>query len=83
MDGGADIERPTEIAPRLRPLFLAFIHDHLQVMELLLKRGADPNAAHPDEHCMLIHWVASRGNLNVFKLLVKFNVDINAKVGLK
>jgi ankyrin repeat protein len=53
LERGADPKMPEEAAPQGRPLFEACCRNHLQVAELLLEHGADPNAGVDSSGCCL------------------------------
>ena len=58
------------------PLFHAVCEDNLEVLEILLKHGADPNANNGVNTALMI--AARRGFTNIVKVLVSAGVDVNA-----
>jgi len=58
------------------PLIEAAIVDNLEITELLLKRGADPNQQDVTGGTPL-HWAAENNNANLCTLLLKYRADPN------
>jgi ankyrin repeat protein len=59
------------------PLHRAALNGHIEVMDFLLKRGADIQAK-VDTHWTALHIVADDGNLDAVKFLVSKGADVNA-----
>ena len=49
---------------------------HLEVIQLLIEKGANINAVDNNEQTPL-YWAAERGKLEVIKLLIEKDVNIN------
>jgi ankyrin repeat protein len=60
------------------PLRLAVIHGHQATAEILLKGGADPNLADPD-NIPLLHQAVILGKREMVELLLANKCDINKK----
>ena len=73
LDAGADIDEP-EPRLKMRPLAWAVMIGNDEAVQLLLDRGADPNAAMPDGNTPL-HTAAFTGRANLAKLLVAKGAD--------
>jgi ankyrin repeat protein len=52
--------------------------DHPEVVEFLIKRGADPNAK-TDSGFVALFWAARYGHESVAKVLIDHKADVNAK----
>lgn len=61
------------------PLYFAAQGRHLAIVELLLERGADPNAR--SDWGTPLHIAARRGHIGVAKILLQHGADPNAKGG--
>ena len=61
------------------PLYLAAMKGHIEVVKLLLDKGADISVAHADGWTPL-NAAATRGHLEVVKLLLDKGADYNAKI---
>ena len=75
MKKGTDIN--TRNKYRQTPLHLAATGGHIEIVRLLLEKGADINAR--DIKGTPLHWAASRGHLEVVRWLVENGADINAR----
>ncbi|XP_057334338.1 transient receptor potential channel pyrexia-like [Microplitis mediator] len=58
------------------PLSVAIREGHEEMVELLLKHGADPNVDNYRDISPLVH-AAEKGNSNIIKLLLAYGADIN------
>lgn len=59
------------------PLHYAVLKSHTNVVELLLKHGADPNATSRFSDSLALHMAASMGDMGMVKLLIEHKADIN------
>ncbi|HTL28760.1 MAG TPA: ankyrin repeat domain-containing protein [Tepidisphaeraceae bacterium] len=50
---------------------------HLEIVRLLLDRGADPDIRDEGDNAMAMHFAAESGHLDVIKLLVERGADVN------
>ena len=60
------------------PLILAFLGRHLEIMRLLLERGADVNVS-PGSRGLLLHYASDSGQVEAVHLLLRHNPDVNAR----
>jgi ankyrin repeat protein len=60
-------------------LHLAAEAGHLDCVDLLMERGADPNQPDKLDHATPLHWAAQGGHLNVVRRLVDAGADIDAE----
>jgi ankyrin repeat protein len=61
------------------PLFLAITRGHNNLVDYLLKQGANPNLKNLIDNKTPLMASVTSGNINVFKLLLTYNVDITIK----
>ncbi|MDR2807182.1 MAG: ankyrin repeat domain-containing protein [Puniceicoccales bacterium] len=60
------------------PLHVAVFHKNLNIVELLLRNGATPNAV--NNQCeSLLHFAIITGNKEIFDLLLKYNANVKVK----
>lgn len=78
IERGADVNAPAENAQRVAPLHAAAAVQDRATTELLLARGADPNAKQQLDYTPL-HGAASRGDVELAKLLLAHGADREAK----
>ena len=50
---------------------------HTEVVRLLLKHGADPNALEPGDHTYPLHWAAAHGHVEIVRALVDAGADVH------
>jgi uncharacterized protein len=81
MYAGANVRATTRLGA-YTPLFLASQNGHADVMEALIKGGADPKAADPAGTTPLMVAAAS-GHADAVKVLLDHGVDVNAKESLR
>ncbi len=60
------------------PLHISVYHDHLDIVKLLLTKGANPNLAN-NNGVTPLHNAAFNSNLEIVKLLVDYGANINAE----
>ena len=51
-------------------------HGHVNVVRVLLARGADPNAREAGDNTTPLHWAAARGDLETVRSLLDAGVDV-------
>jgi uncharacterized protein len=78
IEQAADVNAAAENAQKVAPLHAAAAVQDQATMELLLARGADPNAKQQLDYTPL-HGAASRGNIEMAKLLLAHGADRDAK----
>jgi ankyrin repeat protein len=61
------------------PLAVAAAAGRADVVRLLLRRGADPNAGSPDGFSPLMHAAQYDGSVRVAELLIVAGADVNAR----
>jgi ankyrin repeat protein len=57
-------------------LHVAAQHGQLAVVDLLLKRGSDPNAREGGDNTYAMHWAAAQGHLDIVRLLADAGGDV-------
>tara|TARA_E500000331_G_scaffold320783_1_gene334575 strand:+ start:206 stop:1237 length:1032 start_codon:yes stop_codon:yes gene_type:complete len=98
---GADADGPRDLAvpdavrelisSRCHPILGAIHHSHRDVLEVLLRHGADPNiVAVPDQRTPLLHYVVRHTqwdrydeNLEILRLLLSHDADPNYRAARK
>jgi len=82
LDHGADFEAESRNGLGLRPLHSAAAHRQmgvsLEIVRLLLDRGADPNRSQKGGYTPL-HQAAARAHLKMIELLLDRSADVNAR----
>ncbi len=59
------------------PLVMAAYKGHEQILEVLLKAGADVRAVDPGMKATALHAAAYAGRTSAAKLLIEYHIDIN------
>lgn len=62
------------------PLELAIRGGHVDIVKLLLSRGANPNERNPRGTGPL-HWAAKAGRAELVEVLVRYGSDVNGRIG--
>jgi ankyrin repeat protein len=78
IERGADVNAAAHNAQRVAPLHAAAAVQDRATIELLLARGADPNATQQMDYTPL-HGAASRGDIEIATLLLAHGADRHAK----
>jgi ankyrin repeat protein len=78
IEQGADVNAAADNAMKVAPVHAAAAASDRETMEMLLARGADPNAKQQVDYTPL-HGAASRGDVEMAKLLLAHGADRNAK----
>jgi len=78
IDRGADVVAPARNAMKVAPVHAAATQGDREMMQLLLERGADPNARQQMDYTPL-HSSAGRGDHETARLLVSRGADAHAK----
>ncbi|HLG56112.1 MAG TPA: ankyrin repeat domain-containing protein [Vicinamibacterales bacterium] len=78
LDAGADVNQQSREAMKIRSLQSAVAARRLDLAEMLLARGANPDARGEGGFTAL-HGVAVSGQVDLARLLVKHGADVNAK----
>ncbi len=81
MYAGANVRATTRLGA-YTPLFLASQAGHADVMDALIKGGADPKAADPAGTTPLMEAAAS-GHTDAVQVLLDHGVDVNAKESVR
>jgi ankyrin repeat protein len=76
---GADVDAVHNIG--VTPLYIASQNGHLAVVELLLKKGADPEFKFPVNDMTPLCNSAYNGKAAVVQMLLDYGADIEAKIG--
>jgi len=77
LDKGVDINVPEDNDYRNTPLHIAALHEQDQMIEFLIKHGANINAGNAIDATPL--HTAARGSIKSIILLIKLGADINAQ----
>src|SRR5687767_11074016 len=83
VEEGADVNTASANAQRVAPLHAAAAVCDLEMIRILLDRGADPNARQQMDYTPL-HTAASRGDIEMAKLLLSYGAarDVRGEDGL-
>lgn len=80
IEKGADVNGPeNENAPTTYPLIKAVKLNHLDIVKLLLERGANPNIARPIDHQTPLMLAIKQDNPEMTKLLLDYKCDVNGE----
>ena len=63
-------------------LFEAVSHNSVEIVELLLKNGADPNVIIPPQNKCALYCAALDGNIKVINLLLEYKLDIGKHINI-
>ncbi len=74
---GADVD--VQGAYSRTSLYGASLTGHLEIVEWLLSRGANPNVREDGEGCISLHLAACYGHVEVSRLLLQYKADNNAQ----
>lgn len=77
LDEGCDVNTKDENG--WTPLLLASTKDHVEMVELLLDRSADPELATEKDGKTALMWAVGEENIEIIRLLIDKGADINAK----
>jgi ankyrin repeat protein len=61
------------------PIHLATVKGNSDIVQLLLKNGAEVNVVGTDSGCTSLHYAASVGHVDLCELLVRYGADIDAQ----
>ncbi len=75
-DKGANVNLPSSNTMRVTPLHSAVAAQHLNVAQLLLEKGADPEITQPQGYTPL-HQAAHAGHLKLVELLLGYGASCN------
>jgi len=78
IDEGAEVNNASANAQRVAPLHAAAAVCDLEMIRILLDRGADPNARQQMDYTPL-HTAASRGDIEMAKLLMSYGATRDAR----
>ena len=70
---------PEKLQARAKPYAFTLLHlaaRHLDAVDLLLRRGLDPNARERGDNTYAMHWAAAAGELNVVRRLADAGGDV-------
>jgi hypothetical protein len=60
------------------PILVAAGNGHVEVVALLLKNGANPNATEKNLQTTPLHWACYKGHLKIVEILIQAGASINA-----
>lgn len=80
IDAGAGVDRRSANSQQVGPIHAAVARRDLPMLELLLSRGADPDAAQQDLF-RPVHGAAASGQAAAVALLAFFGADLSARTG--
>jgi ankyrin repeat protein len=78
IEAGADVNKRNREEPHETPLFRAVFNENLEVVEILLNAGADPNIAIDDGTTPLMV-AAAHGVTEIVRKLIQKGANVNAK----
>jgi uncharacterized protein len=78
IEQGADVSAPADNPMRVAPVHAAAAACDRETMQMLLARGADPNARQQLDYTPL-HGAASRGDVEMARLLIAHGADVHAR----
>ncbi len=72
-------QHPEKLTARAKPYEWTLLHlaaEHIEAVDLLLRRGIDVNARERGDHTFAMHWAAAAGRLDVVRRLEEASGDV-------
>lgn len=79
LDNGAKVDFTSDYFYGATPLHLSALGNHAGVVELLLRRGADPLALDMKYEATPLHWAAERGSVQAAELLLQNGCPVDTR----